>query len=107
MPRQKRLLAQADANASKPAAKRVSTGPSAAAGDENAETSNDGYDQMNAVHLMSILKERGIPFSDERTSAMIQRLREVDRTSVGRYDSMEKKDLAAILGSRGLNRPAL
>jgi hypothetical protein len=91
MPQQKRPLAESDANASKAAAKRVSTG-STVSQDENAtlKASEDGSDSINITHLRSIRKKRDIPFTDERESAMIQRLREVDQASLHRYDDLQK-----------------
>jgi hypothetical protein len=109
MPRQKRPFAETDANAnaSKPAAKRVATGAAATvAGDENAQVFTDEHEKMNTAHLLQIFKRRDIPCDNERKTAMVQRLREIDGTSPGRYDGLEKNDLAAILRSRGLRASA-
>lgn len=79
MPRQKRPLAEADANATRPPAKRASKGSAAAtATDENAASPGNDYDSMTKSELADLLKARGLPYSGPNKAALIQRLREAD-----------------------------
>jgi SAP domain len=72
MPRAKRALAEADANASQPALKKVSKNTSAATGNENQMES---LASKTNAELISMLKDRGLPRTGNKTQ-LVARLQD-------------------------------
>lgn len=75
MPRQKRPLAEADAN-SAPPAKRVSTGPTAS-GQENVVPD---YSKKSIAELKTLLRDRALPLTGKKQD-LVQRLANTDTST--------------------------
>lgn len=120
MPRQKRPLSEADANATNPPTKRASKG-STSATDENAASPGKDYESMTNRQLSDLLKARGLKHNWNSKEVLIMALRDSDAgnpkifrinqpsakrdataATANDYDSMTKMELSDLLKARGL-----